>query len=289
MGRGISNRGCAGLCCECRILRSEYQTESNQNPHLQDELAQTSYYEAALFEDQGIEAEDYYSDWEYYTDDYYDEDPTVKLGPVAKDTDTKTHRANRASKPKSSLKPDITSFQGVVWKTSSLEKDQDIAVQIYEPGAGEQVALLKNWREIFKSVQPALDKSRLRKRKAQEVPEPDPALADDELPCEDDQDDSSDEMSDIVSLDNTTENGDAGDASNTTPELPQSPKRESNLAVVIPAKRGRKRKAEVPPETNKKAGENAPRAKRVASAKREVNGGTSASSGPVRRSTRQKK
>lgn len=213
----------------------------------------------------------------------------MKPAPVAKDMDTKTRRANRAPRLKSSIKPDIASFQGVVWKTSSLEKDQDVAVQIYEPGAGEQVALLKNWREIFKYAQPALDKSRLRKRKAEDVCEPDHILADDEFPCEDDRDDSSDEMSDIVSMDNTTENGDAGDASNTTPELPQSPKRESNLAVVIPAKRGRKRKAEVPPETHKKAGETAPRAKRVASSKKDVDGGTRTSSGPVRRSTRQKK
>ena len=233
--------------------------------------------------------EEYYSDWEYYTDDYYDDDPTVKQGAVAKDTETKTRRANkRTPRTQSSIKPDITSFQGVIWKTSSLERDQDIAVQIYEPGACEQVALLKNWREIFKSAQPALDKSRLRKRKAEEMHEPDPALADDEFPCEDD-DDSSDVMSDIVSLDNITENGDAGDASNTTPELPQSPKSEPNLSVVIPVKAGRKRKAEAefPPETNKKQGETTPRAKRVAS-KRD-DGRTSASSGPVRRSTRQKK
>ncbi|KAJ6107860.1 hypothetical protein N7523_009183 [Penicillium sp. IBT 18751x] len=258
-------------------------------PDFVDELAQTSYYEAALYEDPGIEAEDYTSDWEYYTDDYYDEDPTVKPGPVAKDTDTKTRRANRAPRLKSSIKPDITSFQGVVWKTSNLEKDQDVAIQIYEPGAGEQVALLKNWREVFKHAQPALDKSRLRKRKAEGVCDPDPVLADDEFPCDDDRDDSSDQMSDIVSMDNTTENGDAGDASNTTPEPPQPLKRESNLAVVIPAKRGRKRKAEVLPETTEKSVETTPPAKRIASKKREVDSGTKASSGPVRRSTRQKK
>ncbi|KAJ5665531.1 uncharacterized protein N7477_007979 [Penicillium maclennaniae] len=258
-------------------------------PDFVDELAQTSYYEAALYEDPGIEAEDYTSDWEYYTDDYYDEDPTVKPAPVAKDTDTKTRRANRAPRLKSSIKPDITTFQGVVWKTSSLEKDQDVAIQIYEPGAGEQVALLKNWREVFKYAQPALDKSRLRKRKAESVCGPEPVLADDEFPCDNDRDDSSNQMSDIVSMDHTTENGDAGDASNTTPEPPQPLKRESNLAVVIPAKKGRKRKAEVLPETTEKSVETTPRAKRIASKKRDVDSGTKASSGPVRRSTRQKK
>ncbi|OQD73498.1 hypothetical protein PENDEC_c015G03975 [Penicillium decumbens] len=257
-------------------------------PDLADELAATSYYEAALYEEPGIEVEEDYSDWEYYTDDYYDDDPTVKPGVVAKDSETKTSRASkRASRPQSSLKPDITSFQGVVWKSSTLEKDQDGAIQIYEPGAGEQVALLKNWREIFKSAQPALDKSRLRKRRVEETREPDPAIVDDEFPCENDQDDSSDQMSGIVSLDTTSGSGDAGDASNTTPELPQSPKRHPNVAVVIPVKRGHKRKASVPPESNKKPGETTPPAKRVASKKRGSNGRMNASSPPVRRSTRQ--
>lgn len=249
---------------------------------------------------------DYFSDWEYYSDDYYDDDPTVKQSGAAAKEPTKSRRTqsaaprsnNRVPRPQSSIKPDITSFQGVVWKTASLERDQDIAVQIYEPGHGDKVALLEDWREIFKSAQPALDKSRLRKRKAREMREPGSSLVDDGFPCDGDDDDqrqdSSDQMSHAVSLDNMTENGSAGDVSNTTPELMQSPK-EASEPTITTAKRGRKRKAEVPPaESNKdesgSAGSTNSRSKRVAARKGDgAEGVTSASSGPVRRSTRQKK
>ncbi|KAJ5176632.1 uncharacterized protein N7482_002509 [Penicillium canariense] len=273
-------------------------------PDLVDELAQTSYYEAALYEDPGIDVEEYFSDWEYYSDDYHDDDPTVKQHPVvakAVGAPAKTRRTqhgartnNRVSRPQSSLVPDITSFQGVIWRTPNMETDQDIAVQIYEPGNGDKVALLENWREIFKSAQPALDKSRLRKRRTTDTPSVEPDLADDEFPCEDEEEDSSDQMSDILSLDHTTENGDAGDASNTTPELVQSPEEAPTPMETAPPKRGRKRKAEVPPEEpnkdNSRGDSTRTRTKRVASAKGDGKSARSdISSGPVRRSARPKK
>lgn len=175
--------------------------------------------------------------------------------------------------------------------------DLDLAVQIYEPGNGEKVALLENWREIFKSVQPALDKSRLRKRRAVDTPPAEPEFADDEFPCDDDEEeeDSSDEMSDILSTDNMADKDDAGDASNTTPELGQSPQGVPMPVDSASGKRGRKRKAEAPPEEPNKdnpGGDDATQArtKRVASAKgAEKAARSDTSSGPVRRSARQKK
>ena len=270
---------------------------------VQDELAESSYYEAALYEDPSIDVQDYLSDWEYYSDDYFDDDPTVKQSKTvrAKATEpaTKTRRAkaaprpnNQASRLQGSLNLDITSFQGVVWKTASLERDQDIAVEIYEPGAGDKVAFLENWREIFKSAQPALDKSRLRKRR---IHEPQVSVSEDEIPCDDDpRQDSSDRMSDVSSSGQMTESVDAGDASNTTPEPSQSPKQTSELSVVIPVKRGRKRKAEVPVKESDKntvlSNSTRSRSKRVALEKTQEDIGRSgASAGPVRRSARQKK
>ncbi|KAJ5397538.1 hypothetical protein N7509_005651 [Penicillium cosmopolitanum] len=286
-------------------------------PDLVDELAQTSYYEAALYEDPSFEVEDYFSDWEYYSDDYHDDDPTVKT--TAPPAQKKARRAqaqakatttNRVAGSKFPAIPDISSFQGVIWKTPSLDPYQDVAV-FYEP-IGNKVALLKDWREVFKSAQPALDKSRLRKRKARdqetdaegEDAEADleMSFADDEFPCDgddeklgnDDQVDSS--MSDIVSMDNMSETGDAGEASNTTPEFTQSPKEVPAVAPTsTPAKRGRKRKAEVPAEEANKdnPGTESPRttrSKRVASKKADGEGSLSgASTAPTRRSTRQKK
>jgi hypothetical protein len=173
--------------------------------------------------------------------------------------------------------------------------DLDLAVQIYEPGNGDKVALLENWREIFKSAQPALDKSRLREIRIRHTPQVEPEFADDEFPCDDDDEDSSDEMSDDLSIDNMMEKDDAGDASNTTPELEPLPMEAQISVDTAPAKRGRKRKAEVPPpeEPNKDnpgGDETRSRTKRLASAKgvRKA-AGSDTSSGTVRRSARQKK
>lgn len=267
-------------------------------PDLVDELAGTSYYEAALYEDPKFDVDDYFSDWEYYSDDYYDDDPTVKHNSVrAKATDaaTKSRHAptQRATQVKSSLAPDITSFQGVVWKTPSLEKDEQYAVQIYEPGNGDKVALLENWREIFKSAQPALDKSRLRKRRTRETLVSDASFADDEIPCDEDPPHySADQMSDVQS--ETLENGHAEESPEIAAEVVQPPKRATNLIVEIPVKRGQKRKAEAPMQESKPAKTNADstrtRATRAASTKGDSDGGMSAaSSGRVRRSARQKK
>ncbi|KAJ5100452.1 hypothetical protein N7456_006504 [Penicillium angulare] len=286
-------------------------------PDLVDELAATSYYEAALFDDPNIYTEDYFSDWEYYTDDYYDDDPTVKESSLRAKTEPST-RKNRKTKVRRTLPLqhpplhlDLGSFQGVVWK-ASLDDDPTVAgaVQIYEPGQSDKVALLEDWREIFKSAQPALDKSRLRKRHLPisvtgsvsgisgiEDEDGDEELGDDEGDGEegegDGDGDSSDAMSDVLSFDQTNESLDAGDVSNTTPELGQSPK-DPGFAVEIPVKRGRKRKAETPVKKNTKTKASKPsvegtrsRSKRVAlDTSKSDDGG---STGPVRRSTRQKK
>jgi hypothetical protein len=208
---------------------------------------------------------------------------------------------------------DITSFQGVIWKTPSLDRDQDVAI-LYEPQTGEQVALLKNWREEFKHSQPALDKSRLKRRRAKEAQAADDASldesqseADNEMETEDleggggggDEDgefDSSDEMDDYASRDGSSL--DTADASNTTPDLDSSHSMRlpSPPKVVIPVKRGRKRKAAM--QNGDGPGEDVapPKAKRVESwkggsnsAKAEAKGRGDSTAAPVRRSARQKK
>jgi len=177
-----------------------------------------------------------------------------------------------------------------VWKTPALDRDQDVAI-LYEPDTGDKVALLENWREVFKSSQPALDKSRLKRRRVEESKTPDEA--DNEMSEDDaDEPDSSDEMSDGVSLDADASGSgvDAGDASNTTPDPEPDSARGMKLAsppkVVIPVKRGCKRKAAAQKED---PGEDTapPRSKRVES--RKGGGSKGSPAAPVRRSTRQKK
>lgn len=68
----------------------------------------------------------------------------------------------KVSREQPSTKTDIASFQGVVWRSSNHEPN-DI-VQLHEPGSGEKVALLKNWREIFKTSHPSNDRPWIRKK-----------------------------------------------------------------------------------------------------------------------------
>ncbi|CAI7605469.1 unnamed protein product [Penicillium glandicola] len=281
-------------------------------PDMVDDLAASSYYEAALYEDPAIDVEEYFSDWDYYSDDYHDDDATVeqsaerkKRTEIAATAPRRTKTSSRAKghshiaripPTKSPLVPDIASFQGVVWKTPALDRDQDVAI-LYEPDTGEKVALLENWREIFKYSQPALDRSRLKRRHVVESKPVDPSLADDEMFAgdgTDDQPDSSDEMSDVISSDASgADAGDTGDASNTTPDPDPDSFRSLKLSsppkVVIPLKRGSKRKA-VAQKDDSDEDTAPPRPKRVESRK---GGGDRAtkrgSAPPVRRSTRQKK
>lgn len=62
---------------------------------------------------------------------------------------------------------DASSFKGVVWKKSdnSVKK-----AGLYEPGIGEKVALLRNWREIFKESQPKWNGSGIRKPNVDQPP-----------------------------------------------------------------------------------------------------------------------
>ncbi|KAJ5360519.1 hypothetical protein N7517_009710 [Penicillium concentricum] len=278
-------------------------------PDMVDDLAASSYYEAALYEDPGIDVEDYFSDWDYYSDDYHDDDATVDQSAERKKRTvlaaTAPRRTKASSRPKSHiaripptkspLMPDVTSFQGVVWKTPALDRDLDVAI-LYEPDTGEKVALLENWREVFKYSQPALDRSRLKRRNVIESKPVDPSLADDEMFAgdgTDDELDSSDEMSDVMSSDTSgIDAGDAGDASNTTPDPDPDSFRSLKLSsppkVVIPLKRGWKRKAvEQKDDTDEDTA--SPRPKRVEVRKGGGDKATKRAAPPVRRSARQKK
>ncbi|KAJ5198959.1 hypothetical protein N7491_000475 [Penicillium cf. griseofulvum] len=255
---------------------------------VQDDLAASSYYEAALYEDPGIDVEDYFSDWDYYSDDYHDDDATAS-------SRTKGHIA-RIPPTKSPLMPDIASFQGVVWKTPALDRDQDVAI-LYEPDTGEKVALLENWREVFKFAQPALDRSRLKRRHVVESKPVDPSLADDEMFAgdgTDDDPDSSDEMSDVISSDTSgVDAGDTGDASNTTPDPDPDSFRSLKLAsppkVVIPLKRGWKRKS-VDQKDDTDGDTVSPPPKKIQVRKGGADKATKRGAAPpVRRSARQKK
>lgn len=138
----------------------------------------TAHCDAIFFEDPAVEIEDYFSDWDELSDDFYDDDATVQrrqrgadlLKGGEKNGRGQTSESNKDGTDKTqhgktddwALKPDLNSFQSVVWRQTDHDKNP---VQILEPGDGEKVALLKNWREVFKNSHPSFGRSRMRKQR----------------------------------------------------------------------------------------------------------------------------
>lgn len=114
-----------------------------------------------------------YSDWEYYSDDFYDDDPsllrnnpdegsTLQRGCSKRSSGLhrgkKRKRGTTSDIPELSLDQDSQNsptagrpwFKGTVWRSSSPKNKK----KLYEPGMGERVALLGNWREVFRASQP---------------------------------------------------------------------------------------------------------------------------------------
>ncbi|PYH80344.1 hypothetical protein BO82DRAFT_393096 [Aspergillus uvarum CBS 121591] len=152
------------------------------DPTIADDLAATSTNDAIFYDHPALEVEDYFSDWDDLSDDYYDEDPTAVRraralgllppgdggrGPHDQPHSQHGHHHHHAAakhqhqrklKPTTKRTPvfDLAAFQAVVWKSPHQEKEQQSVVALHEPGEGEKVALLKNWREVFRSANPRM-------------------------------------------------------------------------------------------------------------------------------------
>lgn len=129
-----------------------------------------------LQEDPHIEALQGYSDWEYYSDDYWDEDPSILAGlpqnpgrtaDVHKNGSSKSakkrkrteesHLPSRRSKSmKTDQHPDPALY-GPLWKNHADLTEEE---REYTPGHEERVGLLKNWRDVFRDLQPRSDRRR---------------------------------------------------------------------------------------------------------------------------------
>ncbi|KAL4763777.1 uncharacterized protein BDW70DRAFT_130604 [Aspergillus foveolatus] len=133
------------------------------DPTAADDLAAAATYDSSFPDDPSLETADLYSDWEELSDDYYDDDPTVvrRLRAIgAWPIDQPTHinaPSSKRRKGAGTLAADLASFQGVAWKHPQDETDM---VEIYAPGDGEKVSLLKNWREVFRDAKPAIGRLR---------------------------------------------------------------------------------------------------------------------------------
>ncbi|KAG2414432.1 hypothetical protein HFD88_003623 [Aspergillus terreus] len=157
----------------------EYFWIEEPDPTVADDLAATATYDALFFDDPSLDVEDFYSDWDELSDDYYDEDSTAarrqrvmakwpnKRRRADADAEQLEHEAERANRVLSTAictkfhpGTDLSSFRSVVWKDDADES----RTALHKPGDGEKVALLKNWREVFRSAHPATTE-RLRMRK----------------------------------------------------------------------------------------------------------------------------
>lgn len=162
--------------------------DADPAPDLADELASHALHSPLLYAaeyEPGYDLQEYYSDWEYYSDDYYDDDPTIlKKNPID-GSPVKTTAGNhgppksgRSRKRKledrdSDIPPLVDDRQyldacmkGTVWAQPIQARDN-----VYLAGQGEKVALLKDWRTKFGTASP---KKNQRKSKAK------PALPKDE-------------------------------------------------------------------------------------------------------------
>ena len=111
-----------------------------------------------MVEDPSLETVDTYSDWEYYSDDYYDDDPTIITKHKTNGEPRKKRRklSSIENIPSLSLGSSMVdsstsmanSFKGVLWRVPVKTDDK---IELYEPGKGEQVALLSDWRELVKT------------------------------------------------------------------------------------------------------------------------------------------
>lgn len=108
------------------------------------------------------------SDWDYYTDEYYDDDPSIirqrrtrKKMPVADNQQDRSIDRNHtidSSKISPGTLVDTDNFQGVLWKSPEFYTKKS---NPFKPGDGESVALLKNWREVFELSKPKTSRKSL--------------------------------------------------------------------------------------------------------------------------------
>jgi len=135
--------------------------DADPAPNLADDLAEHTVHSPAYQDDIRYDLLEYYSDWEYYSDDYYDDDPALLKNnpqdgyPVKQSSATLTNSGpeKRGRKRKLVETVDIPALeqtaltnciQGTVWAQPTRSSPE-----AYRQGQDEPVALLKNWKDVF--------------------------------------------------------------------------------------------------------------------------------------------
>lgn len=127
--------------------------DADPAPELADDLAEHALHSPVYLDEiAGYELQEYFSDWEYYSDDYMDDDPvlekgvytehrsTVKRGKKRKLVETKDIPALDLNETKLILR----SIKGTVWA-----KPGNTDPPIHNVGQDETISLMKDWKQIF--------------------------------------------------------------------------------------------------------------------------------------------
>jgi hypothetical protein len=137
--------------------------DADPAPDLADDLADHAIHSPIYRDEDAVKAElqDYFSDWEYYSDDYMDDDPSLlktnpQGGSPVKRAGKDKQSAQRGRKRKLVATEDIPPLnldefhlltrciKGTIWADSNQAK-----TPYYKDGEVEKVALLKDWKKLF--------------------------------------------------------------------------------------------------------------------------------------------
>lgn len=167
----------------------DYYWDDDTSQNLADDLAEHTMPSPVYLEDPAYELTGGYSDWDYYSDDYYDDDPELlNKDPQAGSPPTALRVRNGGAGTQDGKKrgrkrkladtehiPAISlgdselvktmlnagnNIKGTVWKTNEAEPEQ-----VHLQGEANRVALLKDWKNVFRESQPKSDRRSLGNQK----------------------------------------------------------------------------------------------------------------------------
>ena len=131
--------------------------DADPAPDLADDLASHAIHSPIFADEPGYELLEYHSDWEYYSDDYYDDDPDLlRKNPQEGSPLKSPKQVKRGKKRKLADLEDIPDLdlgermklrdciKGTVWARPAAERDN-----VFRTGQEEKVALLKDWQNRF--------------------------------------------------------------------------------------------------------------------------------------------
>ncbi|KAL9111152.1 MAG: hypothetical protein Q9227_004415 [Pyrenula ochraceoflavens] len=138
-----------------------------------DDMAQHSVPSPVFYESPQLDSLEGFSDWENLSDDYYDDDPSAlrtlqnfsKALPrrTTRSLHAKTHSGRsfktsiQRTKTSDAPKSRVPKLEDVLWRSTAPE-----LIEEYTPGQLERVALLKNWRDVFRDSKPRYGTKRQR-------------------------------------------------------------------------------------------------------------------------------